>query len=113
MIFFYILPSLLLGWSLGTNNACHIFGPPVVSGLVSYKKVRIVSAIFVFLGAVVGGKAGLKTLSQLTNLDIRFLSLSLFCAFLSMFLMTLFALPASATQAVVGSLIGATILKAK
>ncbi|HOB16430.1 MAG TPA: inorganic phosphate transporter [Defluviitoga sp.] len=111
MIFFYILPSLLLGWSLGTNNACHIFGPPVVSGLVSYKKVRIVSAIFVFLGAVVGGKAGLKTLSQLTNLDIRFLSLSLFCAFLSMFLMTLFALPASATQAVVGSLIGATILK--
>ncbi len=111
MIFLYIIPSLLLGWSLGTNNAGHIFGPPVVSGLVSYKKVRIVASIFVFLGAIVGGKAGLKTLGQLTNLDIRFLSLSLFSAFLTMMIMTLLALPASATQAVVGALIGASILK--
>ncbi len=82
MIFLYIIPSLLLGWSLGTNNAGHIFGPPVVSGgLVSYKKVRIVASIFVFIGAIIGGGAGLKTLGQLTNLEVGYLSLSMFSAF--------------------------------
>ena len=111
MIFLYIIPSLLLGWSLGTNNAGHIFGPPVVSGLVSYKKVRIVASIFVFIGAIIGGGAGLKTLGQLTNLEVGYLSLSMFSAFLTMMIMTLLALPASATQAVVGALIGASILK--
>ena len=111
MLLFYLIPAILLGWSLGSNNSSNIFGPAVTSGLVSYKKAIIVSAFFVFVGSVVGGINGLNTLGALTNLNIELLSLALFCAFLAMIFMSFFGLPASATQAVVGALIGLSILK--
>lgn len=111
MLLFYLIPAILLGWSLGSNNSSNIFGPAVASGLISYQKAIIVSAIFVVVGSVVGGRNGLNTLGTLTNLSVELLSLALFCAFLTMIFMSLIGLPASATQAVVGSLIGLSILK--
>jgi len=111
MNLFYLIPAILLGWSLGSNNSSNVFGPAVASGLVPYKKAIIVSAFFVFVGSVVGGRNGLNTLGALTNLSVELLSLALFCAFLTMIFMSLIGLPASATQAVVGALIGLSILK--
>jgi len=111
MLIFYLIPAILLGWSLGSNNSSNIFGPAVVSGLVSYKRAIIISAFFVLVGSVVGGRNGLNTLGALTNLNVELLSLALFCAFLTMILMSFIGLPTSATQAVVGALIGISILK--
>jgi len=111
MILFYLIPAILLGWSLGSNNSSNIFGPAVASGLVSYKKAIIVSAFFVVVGSIIGGRNGLNTLGALTDLNVELLSLGLFCAFLTMIFMSLIGLPASATQAVVGALIGVSVLK--
>jgi PiT family inorganic phosphate transporter len=111
MNFLFLIPAILLGWSLGSNNSSNIFGPPVSSGLVSYKKAIIISSLFVIVGSIVGGRNGLNTLSNLADLDIFYLSLSLLCAFLTMTIMSFFGLPASATQAVVGALVSVSLLK--
>jgi len=111
MLLFYLIPAILLGWSLGSNNSSNIFGPAVVSGLISYKKAIIISALLVTAGSVIGGRQGLNTLGALTNLNVELLSLALFCAFLTIMFMSFVGLPASATQAVVGALIGISILK--
>ena len=109
--FLYLIPALLLGWALGSNNSPSILGPPVLSGLISYRKAIVVSSIFVVLGSIIGGNKGFNTLSNLVKLDLTSLSLSVICAFLTIIIMSNLALPASATQAVVGSLVGMSVLK--
>jgi len=90
---FYILPAIFLGWSLGANDAANLFGPPVVSGLIKYRNATIIAAIFVVLGALIGGTRGLNTLGNLTNLSLIHSSMALFCAALTMTTMTFLGRP--------------------
>ncbi len=102
----YVLPSIFLGWALGANDAANVFGPSVASGLVPYRKATIVSAIFVVIGAVVGGAAGLETIGSLSTGDVVEGALSVLSAAISVAIMTYFGLPVSTSQAVVGGIVG-------
>ena len=107
----YLIPAIMLGWGLGANDAANVFGPPVASRLVPYRWATIVSGIFVVIGAVTGGAAGLETIGSLnagaTNLTS---SLSVLGGAISVALMTYLGLPVSTSQAVVGGILGISLL---
>ena len=107
----YLIPSLMLGWSLGANDSANIFGPPVASRLVSYWKAVVVTAVFVVIGAVTGGAAGLETIGSLSHSNITESALSVLGGAISVIIMTILGLPVSTSQAVVGGILGIGILK--
>ncbi|BBE30321.1 anion permease [Tepiditoga spiralis] len=108
---YFLIPAIFLGWSLGSNDAANLFGPPVSSGIIKYKHAIIIASIFVVLGAIIGGAAGLKTIGGLTDINLRESSISLFGAALTVTFMTFLGLPVSTSQAVVGSLVGVGMLR--
>ncbi|HIP92577.1 MAG TPA: inorganic phosphate transporter [Thermotoga sp.] len=102
----FIFPAIFLGWALGANDAANVFGPSVASGLVPYRKAIIVSAIFVVIGAIVGGAEGLKTIGSLSTGGAAEGALSILSAAISVTIMTYLGLPVSTSQAVVGGIVG-------
>ncbi len=107
----YLIPSLLLGWGLGRNDSANIFGPPVANGIVGYKWAILTAAVFVILGAIIGGAAGLQTIGSLSSGTAFESSISILGGAISVITMTYFGLPVSTSQAVVGGIVGVGILK--
>ncbi len=111
MLFLVFLSSgLLLGWSLGSNDAANIFGTAVGSRMISFKRAAWIASIFVILGAVFQGRGASDTLSSLGEVDALggAFTVALFAGF-TVFLMTRSRLPVSTSQAVVGAIIGWTM----
>ncbi len=99
--------GLLVGWSLGANNAANIFGTAVASGMVRFVTAASLSAVFIVLGGVVNGPAAMGTVSQLGNVDtLPAAFTSLIAAGLIVAVMTRAGMPVSVSQAIVGALIG-------
>ena len=108
-----ILGGIFLGWALGANDSANVFGTAVSSYMVKYRVAVTLTAIFVLLGAIVGGMPGVRTLSSLTSQSSTtafFVSIS---AALTVTLMTIAKIPVSTSQAVVGGIIGIGILQRK
>lgn len=104
---FYLSSGLFLGWTLGANNMSSVFGTAVGTKMVSFKTAAIIASICVILGAVISGAGVSETMEDLgpiTTLPGAFITA--LSAALTVFLMTQAALPISATQAIVGSIIG-------
>lgn len=107
MILFFLTSGLFLGWSLGANDASHIFGSAVGSKMVSFRKAAIIASVFFILGAVLQGSGTSHTLSKLGAVDAIGGSFTLaLAAAITIYMMTKFALPISTTQAIVGAIIG-------
>lgn len=108
---FLLLPGLLLGWTLGGNDAANVFGPAVTTGRVRFRTIALVAALFVVLGAGLQGGAGVATYGSLaivTPWTAAALSLAAALA-VSGFLWRGF--PISVTQTVAGALIGVTLVR--
>jgi PiT family inorganic phosphate transporter len=105
MFYILILPSILIGWSLGSNNFASVF-PGVAQKVVNYKVAIIVGAIFVVLGAWLGGAAGMHTLSSITNQSLMSASVLIISAAIVVIFMSKFGIPASVSQAVLGGILG-------
>ena len=110
MLFLVLLSSgLLLGWSLGTNDAANIFGTAVGSRMISFRKAAWIASIFVIIGAVFQGRGASETLTSLGEVDALGGAFTVaLCAGITVFLMTRSSLPVSTSQAVVGAIIGWT-----
>jgi phosphate/sulfate permease len=107
MILFLLTSGLFLGWSLGANDASHVFGSAVGSRMVSFRKAAIIASIFVILGAVLQGEGAAHTLSRLGSINALGGSFTLaLAAAVTLYIMTKFSLPVSSTQAIVGTIIG-------
>ncbi len=105
-----ILSSVLLGWSLGANDSANIFGTGVATGTIKYRTATFLTAIFVLLGAFIEGPKCMKIVEELsTLLTIEAFYCSLAAA-ITMAVLTYLAIPASASQAIIGAVIGAGIL---
>ncbi len=111
MLFLVFLSSgLLLGWSLGSNDAANIFGTAVGSRMISFKRAAWIASIFVVLGAVFQGQGAADTLSSLGAVDALGGAFTVaLCAGIAVFLMTRSSLPVSTSQAVVGAIVGWTL----
>lgn len=106
-----ILGGIFLGWSLGANDAANLFGSAVSSRMLRFWTAAILAACFVVLGAILQGSASIETLKNLTPLDPEKAILISIAAALTITTMTIFRLPISSSQAVVGALIGAGLFQ--
>jgi PiT family inorganic phosphate transporter len=107
MFLFFLTSGLFLGWSLGANDASHVFGSAVGSKMVTFRKAAIIASIFFILGAVLQGSGTSHTLGKLGSVNEIGGSFTLaLAAAITIYLMTKFALPISTTQAIVGAIIG-------
>ena len=105
-----VLSGLFLGWSLGANHTANVFGTGVATGTVSYRAAILFTAVFVMLGAFLEGPKCMQAvgdLSRLTPTDAFFCALA---AAAMMGLLTFLSFPGSASQTVVGAVLGAGIL---
>jgi PiT family inorganic phosphate transporter len=96
--------GIFLGWSLGSNDAANVFGTAVSSRMVRFRTACAVCAVFVVIGAVVDGQAGLETYSGLSSFSQNTAFLVALASALTVTLMTRLKLPVSTSQAVVGAL---------
>jgi phosphate/sulfate permease len=107
MILFFLTSGFFLGWSLGANDASHVFGSAVGSKMVSFRKAAIIASIFVIFGAVLQGSGATHTLGKLGGVNAIGGSFTLaLAAAITIYVMTKFSLPVSSTQAIVGTIIG-------
>jgi PiT family inorganic phosphate transporter len=108
-----ILSGIFLGWGLGANDSANIFGTGVATGTVRYRTAIWLTAAFVLLGAILEGPKCMETIGVLS----RLIPTEAFCcalaAGITMTLLTFLAMPASASQAIIGTIIGAGILSGK
>jgi len=100
--------GVFFGWSLGTNDAANVFGTAVAARMVRFWTAAALCSIFLVLGSWLEGAAGMQTYRALSSgqgsLDTAFLVCLV--AALVVTGMTWLKLPVSATQAVVGALLG-------
>lgn len=105
-----LLGGVFMGWALGANDAANVFGTAVSSKMVRFRTAAILASVFVVLGAVISGRAGIETIKGLTSFSLEQAVISSVAAALTVSIMTAFSLPISTSQAVVGSIIGIGIL---
>jgi PiT family inorganic phosphate transporter len=107
---FYLLGAIFLGWSLGANDAANVFGSAVSSRMLRFGTAAILASVFVFLGALMEGKAGIETYRGLTQMTLGSAVISSVAAAITVVLMTALRLPVSTSQAAVGAILGIGIL---
>ncbi len=106
-ILIFLSSGLFLGWSLGSNDAANIFGTAVGSRMIRFITAAAVCAIFVVLGAVIGGAGAAHGLGELGAVNaIAGSFVVALAAAVTVFAMTKAGLPVSTTQAVVGAIVG-------
>ncbi len=107
---FRLIGGLFLGWSLGANDSANLFGPGVYSRLIRYRTAVILIAVFVMLGAALEGPKCMDSLGELGVLGINRAFLTTLAAAIAMTILTFFEIPASTSQAIVGAIMGATLI---
>jgi PiT family inorganic phosphate transporter len=107
MLLLFLISGLMLGWSLGSNDAANVFGSAVGSRLISFRKASIIASVFVILGAVLQGGGASETLGRLGAVNAVGGSFTVaLVAAVTVYMMTKFTIPVSTTQAIVGAIIG-------
>jgi PiT family inorganic phosphate transporter len=106
----HLLGGIFLGWSLGANDASNVFGSAVASRMLKFWTAAILASVFVLLGALLQGQAGMETLKDLTQLTLKHAVVSSVAAAVTVTLMTILGLPVSTSQAVVGAILGIGLL---
>jgi len=107
---FSLLGGIFLGWSLGANDASNVFGTAVASRMLKFWTAAIIASVFVILGALISGQAGIDTLKGLTRIDLEQAIISSVAAAVAVTFMTIIRLPVSTSQSVVGAIIGIGII---
>lgn len=105
-----VLSGLFLGWSLGANDSANVFGTGVTTGIVKYRTAILLTAVFVLLGSVLEGPKCMKIVSDLARLLPTEAFWCALASAITMFTLTVLAIPASSSQAIIGAVLGAGIL---
>lgn len=101
-----LLGGIFLGWSLGANDAANVFGSAVAARMLKFWTAAILASVFVVLGALLEGQGGVETLKGLTPLNLQQAVVCSIGAAATVTMMTVLALPVSASQAMVGAILG-------
>jgi PiT family inorganic phosphate transporter len=103
---FSLLGGVFLGWALGANDASNVIGPAVSTKMLRFRTAAGIAALFVLAGALLQGSSGVHTLSGLTDMGLTRAVISSVAAAAAVTIMTIFRLPVSTSQAVVGAILG-------
>ncbi|MBS3788721.1 anion permease [Candidatus Bipolaricaulota bacterium] len=112
MIGLLILVGFYVGWNIGANDTANCIGTPVGSGLISYRKMVYVVALFVILGAMLQSQNVMKTIGEgvvVNPLNLIAVLTAMLSAGLFVTLATFFKVPVSTSQAIVGGVVGAAL----
>jgi PiT family inorganic phosphate transporter len=101
-----LLGGVFLGWALGANDAANVFGTAVSSRIITFRQASFVCGISVILGAMLQGQAGIHTYRELADQNLDTVLVAIVSAALTVTAMTLFKLPISTSQAMVGAITG-------
>lgn len=98
--------ALLLGVTLGANDAGNIFGTAVATRFVKYRTAVMLTFVFVVIGSTLQGGKGIDTLKSLTNQNMNTsIMVGLVVAGVGL-VFTYLGQPISLSQSVVGGLLG-------
>lgn len=97
--------GVVLGWSLGSNDAANVFGTAVTSRMVRFRTAAILCSGFVILGALLEGQAGIETYNKMSTLTSEAAFCASLGAALTVAMMSWIGLPVSTSQAIVGALV--------
>ncbi|MCR4404164.1 MAG: anion permease [Candidatus Acetothermia bacterium] len=104
-----LLAGSYLGWNIGANDSANCAGAAVGSRLLSYRRAMGLVAAFAILGALLGSAKVVETVGKgivAAELPWQALLVAMGSAGLCVTLATVFRLPVSTSQAIVGALIG-------
>ena len=104
-----LVSGVFLGWALGANDASNVFGTAVASRMLRFWTAAVLAAVFVLVGAVLGGAAGMETYRDLSQTTLNTAFIVGLMSALTVTVMTWRQLPVSTSQAVVGALIAVGI----
>jgi PiT family inorganic phosphate transporter len=106
-VLFFLTSGLLLGWSLGANDAANVFGTAVGTRMVRFGTAAVVCSVCVILGAVISGAGAAHTLGALGSVNaLAGAFTAALAAAGTVYVMTKWGLPVSTSQAIVGAIIG-------
>lgn len=111
-----ILSAAAVGWAIGASSGSNVISMLVGPHIVNLRGAAVIVSVFLFLGAVFQGGAVTKTIGEdiIPKEELSKSRLAVFSALLASALLILFsifeAVPLSASQAVVGSIIGCSIV---
>ncbi|MGM0441181.1 MAG: inorganic phosphate transporter [Elusimicrobiota bacterium] len=111
------LGGVYLGWGVGANDNANIFGPAVATNAIKYKTAVMLGAAFVLLGALVEGPDLMGSVSgiagtQFSTSEIGAVNLAFaasIAAAITITILTYLSIPASTSQASIGSIFGISI----
>jgi len=109
LVFLLLGAGTYVGWNIGANDTANCIGTALGAGLLTFKRAVILFSVFAILGAVLQGHHVMKTIGQgivKENLDFTAIFVVLICSGFFVTLATFFRIPASTSQAMVGSLVG-------
>lgn len=111
-----ILFGFYVAWSVGANDLANVMSPAIGSKAVSPKQAIIIAIIFEFAGALIGGHGVAETISsgiittqalqQTPDIIVYGMLSVLLAAGAWLTLASLFGMPVSITQTIVGSIFG-------
>jgi len=113
------LGGVYLGWGVGANDTANIFGPAVATNAMRYRTAIFLAAFFVLLGALLEGPGLMMKVGDIAGesfaLSVEFspVDLAFFAsisAALTITILTFFSIPASTSQASIGSIMGIGIV---
>ena len=107
---FRILGGIYFGWSLGANDAANVFGTAVYTKILKFRTAILLLAIFIMLGSVIEGPKCMQLMSKVADISLDQVMTITISAAITMTLLTLWAIPSSSSQAVMGAVIGSALV---
>lgn len=104
-----LLGGIFLAWSIGANNSANIFGTAVGTRSIRFRTAVLLIAIFAVIGSMAEGPALYDAYSFSGTITLRLALAATAAAAATMFVLTYFSLPASASQAAVGGMMGIAV----
>lgn len=104
-----ILAGAFVGWNIGANDAGNCIGTSVGSGLLTFRRAIILVSIFAIAGGFLQGGHVMKTIGKgivTSELPVLAVLTALICAGIFVTMATLFKLPVSTSEAIVGGVLG-------
>lgn len=98
--------GVLLGWGLGSNDSANIFGTGVAANVVKYRTAVILTSIFLIIGALLEGYKSMDTVAEMSKMSHMAAFVATLSAGLCMGAFSYLSLPVSASQAIMGSVLG-------
>jgi len=105
-----LIAGLFMGWAMGANDAANLIGPTVESRALRFWIAATLASAFVILGAVMVGSRGFSTYGAIGAQTLVSSFIVMLSAGITVTGMTALGLPVSGTQAVVGAIIGGSLL---